>query len=127
MTRAKGKAQNLDMSELIEVKLVQRPGHRPATLMIARGKAYRLKAAMMALEANTTYLYEQADGSKIMVQFCGLFDGLNAPFYQVNQKGEPWDNPASKQQGIYFAPVVDMGDGSLFTDHLTKLELSKEK
>ena len=53
------------------------------------------------------YEYESFDGTKITGTYIG-FEGLNLKF--------------SKADGTTFVtPVIDMGDGSLVTDYLTKI------
>lgn len=54
-----------------------------------------------------TYLYEEAGGSKVTGIYIG-YEGLNLTF--------------RRDDGAMFAvPVIDLGDGSLATEYLTKL------
>lgn len=73
-------------------------------------KAKRLIADFGRLGLNNignTYEYEQVDGTRVTGTFLG-FDGLNVKF--------------RKDDGTTFlAPVIDMGDGSLVTEYLTRV------
>lgn len=118
MTKAKGRG----MDEMIKVELKQRAGHPNAVLMICREKAFRLKAAMHEMEPGVTYLYEEANGNMRRVRFAG-FDGLNAAFYTMDENDNvKADLKGDGSGGIFFAPVIDMSDGSLFTEYIHEMD-----
>jgi hypothetical protein len=77
------------------------------SLTVLPDKARRLGKEVSRLSADVDYLYEDVRGNKVPVRFVG-FQNLNALFTRTDT-GED-----------YLAPILDMGDGSLFTNYLTR-------
>jgi hypothetical protein len=71
-------------------------------------KARGLKAELAKLVPGRAYTYEEASGKKVVVTYVGP-DCLNLKFKLSNGSD-------------YFAPVMDMGDGSLVTEYLTPVK-----
>jgi hypothetical protein len=87
------------------LKTVTLPGGYTITMDAQRVEA--LRRAIAGVRLGAAYDYENVDGSVSRGTFEG-FKALNTKFRKEN--GEE-----------FLAPVVDMGDGSFFTEYLTEV------